>query len=86
MAEFAPANHLTGVPSDVWRMECEPGASQDDVHSWSLQYQECDLLFMQGTELQLHMRRIILHMPTSKRFFLDRLDSELLGMAVARQM
>ncbi len=33
MAEFAPANYLTGVPSDLWRMKGEPGASQDDVHS-----------------------------------------------------
>ncbi len=46
MAEFAPANHLAGVPSDLWRMEGEPGASQDDVHCGSLLYQERDLLFV----------------------------------------
>ncbi len=42
-------------------------------------HQECDLHFMQGTDLQSHM-------PMSKRFSLDRFDSEFLGMTPARQM
>ncbi len=65
IAEFAPANNLTGVSSDLWRMEDEPGASQDDVHRGSLQYQKGDFLFMQITDLEFQRGSLILHVPTS---------------------
>jgi len=53
VAKFALANHLAGAQFDLWRMEDEPGASQDDVHSGSLQCREYDLLFIQVTNLEL---------------------------------
>ncbi len=48
----APASDFTRIPSDFWKMLVKPGASQDDIHRGSLQYQNWDCFFVQTSNSQ----------------------------------
>lgn len=57
VASLAPASNFTGIPSDIRRVLVQPGASQDDVHGGSLQYQKSDGFLMQASNLKRHRER-----------------------------